>query len=339
MITPLSSIQHQLIKLHSSIHPQVIRLDLENLVENCSENYETTKHYVCTCPYCVEQYGYEKLKLYVDKENLDKGFCQHCKTAYFNYTTDLDFGVVFKKNKISEFKLCKLHSSNVNVGGKDNSLGAYLNCVKDEVGILSLLSERNLSSSSTLRPIVKERNIERYKPLIEKLGIRGTRISESQGFIMVPFYINNELIYWQTKLVGYKLKYYMPPIAHKPLYIPEFRGNKVVIVEGIFDAIACLYLYPERTPIAILGSYLTDYHIWLLRRYIQPTDCLISLDNIHLSIAVMFQLRGLVPTITSYDCYFGQYDQDPDELLSSLSNEELEKFKSTHNYVHKFEWE
>jgi len=339
----LSEIEHQMVDLfHSTKGDRVIRINLSEFIDDSDEgdHFETTKHYVSYCPYCIEHYDYYKKKLYIEKDTLDRGFCQRCHSVYFNYTTDLTFDVIAAQTKYKQFNLEKLPKIKLGVGGNDYSLQAYQNCVTDESDILDLLSERNLDKITNVgEEILIQRNITRYEPLISKLGMKGKKTGEYSGFIMFPFYIKGDLIYWQAKLVGYTLKYFMPPIAHKPFYIPEFRGSKIVIVEGIFDAISCLTLYPDRTPIAILGSYVTDYHVWLLRNYIQPTDCLISLDNINLSLNVLYQIKGLIPTITHYSCFYGTYDQDPDELLLSLNDKELEEFINTHKYENTFEWE
>lgn len=342
MVT-LSQLEHQIVNLvHSIKGDRAIRIDLKSFIDDSDEgdNYETENHFVSYCPYCFETYGYTKKKLYIEKSSMEIGFCHRCHSVYVNYTTDLNFEIISSRVKNHQFSLSKLPKVNLNVGGPDHSIAAYENCKIDREGILNILSNRNLDSINNVgKSILINRNKERYLPLIDKLGMKGGLIDDDHGFIMVPFYINNTLIYWQSKLIGYNIKYFMPPIAHKPFYIPEFKGNKIVIVEGIFDAISCLYLYPDRTPIAILGSHVTDYHIWLLRNYIQPVDCLISLDNIHLSLNTLFQLKGLIPTISNYSLYYGKYDQDPDELLLSLSNSELEEFINTHRYENSFEWE
>lgn len=338
---PISNIEHQVVNISQSNTngERVIRMNLEEFIENNDNYFETTKHYVSYCPYCIETYGYEKKKLYIEKDTLAKGFCQRCHSIYFNYTTDLTFDVAYSKSKLKQFTLCKLNEINTSLNA-DYSLAMYHKSVCNKDDILKVLSKRNLDKITNIGDnILIKRNLSRYEPLIDKLGMKGSIIDEDQSFVMVPFYINNELVYWQSKLAGYKMKYFMPPIEHKPLYIPEYRGTKIVIVEGIFDAMACLYLFPNRTPIAVLGSYLTDYHLWLLRTYIQPTDCLISLDNLSLSYNILFQLKGLIPTITQYSLFQSKYDQDPDEFLLSLSDDELSEFIKTHKYENNFEWE
>jgi hypothetical protein len=57
-----------------------------------------------------------------------------------------------------------------------------------------------------------------------------------------------------------------PPIDFKPPYIIEKSNvKKFIIVEGVFDAIACLFFYPEYIPFAVLGSQITYYQLELLR--------------------------------------------------------------------------
>lgn len=338
---PLSQIEHQIADLSFSKKngDRVIRMNLEQFLEDDGDHYETTKHYVSCCPYCIEQFGYEKKKLYIEKDTMLEGYCHHCHSIYFNYTTDLNFEVITSRTKLQQFSLDKLQDRKRILTGNDYSLEAYSNCINKPNDIITMLKYRNLDKVTNIgQEILIRRNIKHYEPIISKLGLKGAIVDNDHGFVMVPFYIGNQLIYWQTKLWGYSIKYFMPPIGHKPLYIPEFRGNKIVIVEGIFDAIACLYLFPDRTPVAILGSYITDYHVWLLRNYVQPTDCIIALDNIKLSIGILFQLKGTIPTITQFGLHQSKYDQDPDEYLLSMTDGELEEFITTHKNDNNFEW-
>lgn len=339
----LSEIEHQTIDLSYSHHngERVIRLNLEEFIEGNEDYYETTKHFVSYCPYCAEENLYTKKKLYIEKDNLSQGFCHRCHSIYFHWTTDLSYDVVQLKERISKFKLCKLPKSSPPNMGPDYSLNSFNSCSVNREGILEMLKYRNVDSLTNIgEDILVKRNIERYSPLIDRLDMRGGKLGDDQGFIMVPFKIGDELLYWQSKLYGYNIKYFMPPIAHKPFYIPEYHGRRIVIVEGIFDAMACLYLFPDRTPVAILGSYITDYHVWLLRNYIAPTDCLVFLDNPKLSLGVLFQLKGLVPTIINFSIHCSDtWGQDPDEMLLSMSNEELENFKEVYHYESRFDWE
>lgn len=346
----LTELKHQLIDLHNSASnsERVILTNMEEFVEDSIEGedyYETETHYVSYCPYCVENITnsegepYTKKKLYISKD-YSRSFCQRCHSTYFNYTTDLEFSVIAPKTKLHEFTLNKLAKKS-RLAGVDYSLHAYESTGVDIEGIMRILSRRNIHKLGREigEPTLIRRNTERYRPLVDKLGIRGTSFDNNHGVLMIPFYINDELIYWQSNLVGGNPKYFMPPIEHKPFYMPINRGKKIVIVEGIYDAMACLYLYPDRTPIALLGSYITDYHIWLLRNYVQPVDCLIQLDNINLSVGVLLQMRRKIPTIVNFNLFAGKYDVDPDEILTSMDNNQLEEFKITHRYANNFEWE
>lgn len=329
----LSQFKHELVDFHNNPRfNRVIRLDLNEFVETFDyEMYETTNHFVSVCPWCAEHLGYVKKKLYIKKsdstDNLHEGFCQRCRTIYFNRTTDLSFELIVRRDKDKVFSLSRLPKF---IPGSNHDQSQYLNFTGNKPDVEILLRSRNNAGY-------------RYIPYIDKLGMKGKIINQdtNQGFIMFPFTLpkTNELIYWQTKLFGFDLKYFMPTIDHKPFYCPVYRGPKIVVCEGIFDALACMILFPDRTPIAFLGCYATPYHIWMLRNYIIPTDCLVFLDNIHLSINLMFQLKGNVPTITSFNCVYNKYDVDPDETLAELDDDGLENYIKSHRYEDTLDWE
>lgn len=328
----LSQIKHELADFHGNPRfNRVIRLDLNEFVENYDyEMYETEKHYVSVCPWCSEHLGYIKKKLYIEKsddtENLKQGFCQRCRTIYFHTTTDLSFELITRRDKEKLFSLSRLPSF---IPGSSHDLRQYLDFTSSKPDIEILLRSRNNAGY-------------RYIPYIEELGMKGkiTNQDTNQGFIMFPFRLPNQSIfYWQSKLFGFDLPYFMPTIDHKPFYCPVYRGNKIVVCEGIFDALACMILFPDRTTIALLGCYATPYHIWMLRHFISPTDCLIFLDNIHLSINLLFQLKGSIPTITSFNCVYNKYNVDPDETLAGLDNDKLKEYIDNNRYEDTLNWE
>jgi len=113
---------------------------------------------------------------------------------------------------------------------------------------------------------------------------------------VIPFFFKGEMIYYQIRLIDgeSRIKYFSPPIDHKPAYIIEKKENKnIIICEGVFDAIACLILYPNYTPFAVLGSSITDYQIWMLRSYI-PDKIKIFMDKTELSVGIKERIRNFV---------------------------------------------
>lgn len=298
----------------------VVRMNMVEFLDICAEDViETGTHYVVTCPCCAEEKrlsgnpSYNKKKLYIPFDNPEQGMCQRCKTIFFHSSTDLVFDVIYKPSKTTKFQLDKLP----NIQGDNYSLAGYFN--------------RTTNYDELKEALIKRRSF-RVLPYLEKFGIRGDKNS-----IIFPFKFGNEVIYWQERFfnpVG--PKYFMPPIGHKPCYIPEKRGRDIIIVEGIFDALACYILFPDLTPVALLGSYITDYHIWLLRNYIAPRHALIYMDEFSISQGILMKLNGKLPTCVKTEIKRPFGDTDPDEFLHSLTPSELKSFNEVNRYEHYF---
>lgn len=288
--------------------------ELSEYVANAiSENdyQETAKHYVVQCPYCKSAYlhdksyegPYIKRKLYVLKD-FSTGFCFRCDRAFVDVNDSVRINVDIPEPPISmrDFNLVKLPSADTG----------------DTPWTLDLFDSFSEFNEAGFNYLVKERH-SYFRKLAEPLGIRYMNSNP-----VIPFYFKGELIYYQVKLAfgSHKMKYFSPPISHKPPYIIEHGLNKnFLICEGTFDAIAALIMAPGYTPFAVLGSTITDYQLTMLRTYV-PNKVLVYMDETNLSINVANRIRSVI-NYADVDIVRSN-GQDPEEKLKYLMSEELD---------------
>jgi hypothetical protein len=288
------------VKIKSKKGNDIIIFDLESYGREqiqLGKYKETNNDYKITCPYCINAYledssysgPYTEYKLYVYKD-FHQGHCFRCGQVFISNDISMNFRIPYPdegKGQL-EFKLVKLNANPWNLNFF-NTFSQY-----DEHGYRYLVEQRH----------------KYFKDLYKELNIRFINHNP-----VIPFYYRGELIYYQIKMAfgGGKIPYFSPPIEHKPMYIIEGGENKrFVICEGTFDAIACLKLYPDRTPCAILGSSITDYQIGMLRTYV-PEDMLVYMDTTELSNKVANRIRQCV---NYADVEIIKSDgQDPEEKL------------------------
>jgi len=276
----------------------ILIYDLEDYVNECKTANNEVKvsdtHFIVKCPRCVEELEYHKLKLYILKD-YSVGYCFRCNTAYLPLHKEdavLKFGLELPENniRIQDYKLIKL-----------NFKGTWNLSLFDQLSTSDFITENYLYK--------RNKYLRKLLPLL--------RFRYLNNNVVIPFYYKGELIYYQIHFPENKdMKYFSPPITHKPPYIIEHGENKrFIIVEGVFDAIAALILYPDRTPFAVLGSVITDYQIALLRSYV-PEDILIFMDETELSIKTIKKLRAYID-YAKLDI-IPSYGEDPEEYLRSL---------------------
>ena len=270
-------------------------LDLESYYDNmknlgyCKEQ----KHdHAVLCPICSQEKllgnpNYSKLKLWINND-FSYGRCFVCNSVFVSPNDKIERGYIAgNKNDINNFEVSHLNHIYWTYD-LFNSMVSY-----DDVG-MEYLSKRHIY----------------LKELSKVLGFRFLYHNP-----VIPFYFHNELIYYQIRMINPKsgMKYFSPPIENKPAYIISNNDNKkIIICEGVFDAIACLIMYPEYTPFAVLGSSITNYQIWMLRSYV-PDDILIYMDNTMLS-------RNIKDSIYRYVDYsdikiIDSDGEDPEEQL------------------------
>ena len=252
---------------------------------------ENNGEYIIQCPFCKSE-GYIKKKLYV-KGDLTVGHCFKCHRAFINVTDTIEYNI--KSPVISlnnSFDLVKLNNENWTLDMYYNEFDE-----SDEKG------ERYLYSR------------HRYLPALAK--VLGFKFYNHN--IIMPFFFHGELIYYQMRFTNKNpIRYFFPPISHKPIYPLELSNSKdIIICEGIYDACSCLLMYPDKMPIAILGSSVSNYQIDMIRTY-NPRSITVYMDDTKLSLGVLKKLQTVINNVDYH--YKRSNGQDPEEKLKYLIN-------------------
>jgi hypothetical protein len=157
-------------------------------------------------------------------------------------------------------------------------------------------------------------------PIFTKDFCKSVNIKSVPNGVVIPFYLDGNLVYYVVRFIhtSFTHRYMMPPTHNKPLYIPNLVSKKkFILCEGVFDAFACLLLYPDYTPCAVLGSKITENQLHYLSQRFNPTNILIYMDdsgrsNKNLEF-IRRNWRGM------YDIDIVESDgTDPEEYLNSL---------------------
>lgn len=220
--------------------------------------------YIIHCPFCKEE-GHTKHKLYI-KSDLSVGHCFVCTRSFINATNKIDTSFQISPRLLNfgwgrqQFKLVPLTDPTWSLEKFFNEFDDY-----SEEGVKYLLG--------------------RHKYL-ENLW-QALEFKFWDGNIVMPFKYHGNIFYYQIRFTGNtgKIRYFFPPISAKPPYIIEHGpnpGKKVIICEGVFDAISLLVQAPSYMPFAVLGSSISDYQIDFLREYV-PEKVLIYMDETEIS--------------------------------------------------------
>ena len=278
-----------------------IRAYVQTLPDN--EKYEGhSDEIVCTCPYCSSEsrkadptYHYQKYlkkKLYITKD-FKTGFCHRCRATYITDEFDIRYEIPDLSREIGITSVTELDFS-----------------ITDPKmpNLLQLSAEINLSQEH--KNLLYKRN-----PYIPSLQSDLKLNSFGKDKVILPFYYKGDLIYYQFWQPGQIPKYRFPRSKAKPLYICGELKKKAVIVEGVFDAIACRILYPDRTPIAILGCSMSIAQEIMLRS-LMFYEIEIRLDESSLSWELY---NRLAPRLDFTDFTVYESDgTDPEEYLQKL---------------------
>lgn len=243
------------------------QMQVSSLLEAKSK-LTTSGEYVVKCPFCSRE-GYNKEKLYIH-EDLEKGYCFKCTRTYINVDDTIKYNIrvpIYENS--ATFSLVKLSDPIWSLDAFENEFDEF-----DEEGYNYLVNKRHKFMSQL------------YKVLNIKFHDHNP---------VIPFYYKGELIYYQVRFIkANRIKYFMPRISNKPIYSIEHGDNKKLIIsEGVFDAMSNLILYPDRTPIAVLGSSVSDYQIDMIRNYC-PEDILIYMDETRLSLGIKNKLEEVI---------------------------------------------
>lgn len=270
-------------EVNSKSGKKIVFCDLEQLVidnfgvktiTEADQYLHNDKEYICHCPFCKKE-GHTKHKLYV-KSDLTTGHCFVCTRAFVNISKDLDLAYrvpeysFFKGTR--KFEITPLSDKTWTLDKFETEFTDF-----DKTGIDYL---------NTRHPFMKE--------LYKILGFKFW-----DGNVVMPFMYKDKLIYYQIRFSGKsKIRYFFPPISAKPPYIieygnPEPGKTKIIIVEGVFDAIACLIQAPGYIPFAVLGSSISDYQLGFLKEYV-PSEIVIYMDDTEKSIGLANRVKANV---------------------------------------------
>ena len=234
---------------------------------------ESTGEYICHCPFCKAE-GHTKHKLYI-KEDLSEGHCFVCTRAFININDNVD--VSFKVPEFGNFFGWKGFNL-VPLTDPTWSLDKYKYEFDDysEKGVQYLIGRHGFMK-------------ELYKVLDFKFW---------EDNVVMPFKYKGEIFYYQIRLTGDSpIRYFFPPISAKPPYVIDHNvqpsGNKIIISEGVFDAIADLIMFPEYIPFAVLGSSISDYQLEFLREYV-PSEILIYMDETKISKKIADRVKSTI---------------------------------------------
>lgn len=267
MLIPMSKVEYQFLRVSEG--REYYLTDIEALISDDNQGKPDIVYEVC--PVCKHKHDlgidgyyidhhYNKRKLGVMPSHT-VAHCNRCNAVFLDSTDEC-------RVRIPKLKF-------------------NLNTVLTEVSIIKLDETQEVIDHA--RPL---NDAERYvlnarNPKIDpdKYGMMYSSYYNRPA-IMVPFYLMGKPIYYQRRFLDREgPKYHNPSIKGKPIYIPkgcDFH-SKVVICEGVYDAIACVDLFPGYMPVAILGKDITPYHIDLIRKLITPDDIIVRMDEDKLS--------------------------------------------------------
>lgn len=251
-----------------------------------NDKINSSGEYSIQCPFCKSE-GYKKEKLYI-KSDLTVGHCFKCHRAFMNVTEKIEYDIrVPRFGFNNSFDLIKLNDKNWTLDMYNDEFEVY-----DQVGYDYLLSRHRF-----MDPMYKILNFKFYN-----------------HNVVMPFYFHGDLIYYQIRFTNNNpIRYYFPPISKKPVYVMDLSGSRdIVVCEGVMDAIGCQLMYPDKTPIAVLGSTISDYQIEMIRTY-NPKSVLVYMDETRLSVGVVRKMKSIINNV-EYSIRWSS-GRDPEEEL------------------------
>jgi DNA primase len=141
---------------------------------------------------------------------------------------------------------------------------------------------------------------------------------------------NHEVYYYQIRFTGKSnsIRYYLPPVSKKSCYIIERDDDekcrhRILIVEGVFDAAAALIQCPDYTPVAVLGSSISDYQISQIREYTDyVSEIKIWMDETSISKKIARRLKSIIDYCPI--SIIKSYGPDPEEVMKERLNKHLD---------------
>lgn len=251
---------------------------------------------IAHCPWCKEE-GHTKHKLYI-KDDFTVGQCFVCGRVFCNVTSELKTEVIVPSS-LSSFGSGPIKFELPEMKNEEWTMDKYYYEFDDtsEVGMKYLLGRHGF-----------------FKDLAKALGFKFWN-----GNVVMPFFFRGEPYYYQIRFSGNsKIRYFLPPVSQKSCYIIERSEedikHRILIVEGIYDAVAGLIQCPDFTPVAVLGSSISDYQIAQIREYSgYVTEILIWMDETSISKKIKKKVRSIIDYCPINIIY--SKGEDPEEIL------------------------
>lgn len=270
-------------------------------IEEAEKYVNSNGEYIIHCPFCKKE-GHTKHKLYI-KEDFSVGHCFVCTRSFRQLTDEinLEFKVPTTISNFGfgpmNFKLCPMSDPQWTVDKFKYEFDNF-----NEEGYKYLLG--------------------RHKYFSELYKVLGFKFYKEN--VAIPFIHNGEVFYYQIRFSkpGAKIRYFLPKIDNKPPFIIERDGearHKIVIVEGVFDAVAALIQCPEFTPVAVLGSSISDYQLNFVRDYCgYVKEILVWMDETDIS-------KRIATKVKKYIDYapirvIRSTGEDPEEIMINRIN-------------------
>lgn len=252
---------------------------------------------ICHCPWCRSE-GHTKHKLYM-KDDFTVAQCFVCGRIFCNVTDTLKTDVIVPSAFSNfgagplKFELPVMKNEEWNLDKYKYEFDDY-----DEAGMKYLLGRHGF-----------------FKDLAKALGFKFWN-----GNVVLPFKHNGEVYYYQIRFTGKnnKIRYFLPPVSQKSCYIIERSEedvrHRILIVEGVFDAVSILPQCPDFTPVAVLGSSISDYQIAQIREYAgYVSELAIWMDEFDISLRIKKKVRSIIDYCPIHIIYSN--GPDPEERL------------------------
>ena len=260
------------------------------------ENRAGNGQYVIRCPLCKDEHTKEKLYI---KEDFSEAFCFLCNRIYINVTDEID----------TSYEVPDIFSKMIIPGHLEMPV------IEDPKWSLEKFQYEFSDSNPAGEKYLKSRH-KYCLGLAKLLGFKywGEHIA-------IPFMWEGKVIYYQIRFNGVshdsgKIRYFFPKIkdGYKPPYIinHEVKENKLIIVEGVFDALAALIMAPSYIPVAVLGSSISDYQMGFLRDMV-PSDIIVYMDETEISARVAERLKSVINYCPIH--IIRSEGEDPEECL------------------------
>ena len=251
---------------------------------------------IARCPFCKHEHT--KSKLYI-RDDMTTGWCFLCNRTYINVTDTLNTDVVVPRT-FADFGAGPLKFELPVMKDSEWSLDKYYYEFDDdsEVGMKYLLGRHGF-----------------FKDLAKALDFKFWN-----GNVVMPFKSKGKVYYYQIRFTGKnnKIRYFLPPVSQKSCYIIERSEedvrHRILIVEGIYDAISILPQCPDFTPVAVLGSSISDYQIAQIRDYAgYVSECVVWMDETEISVRIKKKVRSIIDYCPIH--IIKSYGPDPEERL------------------------